>query len=677
MRKLSKYFLFTLICLLSVFALTSCKHDKPDDDDDDKGNKEATGTVTVGSTTELDSTFWTTVWGNNGANAKIRDLIHGYSTVVYTKDEKYELDNTVVEKLTVTENSDGGKTYTIKIAEDLKWSDGKPVTAKDYVGASLLLSNPVFYDVAQKSLSTTDQVKGSLDYAKDTTGLGELDGIDLLGEYEFSITINAVDKTGQSSYPYYYEWSYYSTTPYPMHVLLPNVTIEQGTIGAKLSGVTSEELKAIINESVEGKNNDGYRYKPSVTCGPYTFYSYNAETSTATVVANPEFKGDYAGQKAQIKTIIMKYVTTDTQLEALKNGEVDLIEQISGGTEINSALAAVTESNGQLNYTTFSRSGYGVLAFHSDHSPTRFTEVRQAIAYLLNRQNFMETYTGGYGVLPHGQYGLDQWMVAAATDENGNVLGINEKGEEVALNTYSFNPEKAVELLESVGYIYGDEACTKLFGEGDTVRYRKGEDGKGEALVVEWSKTEPNPVSDTLSTTLVVNAAAVGFKINPTTVDFNTLLYRDYYGAYGDGYPLPEDGCTYEDIQASYNTTDEQDQRVATMFNLGTNFSAGVFEPYYDTCLEYWGWDGGANIAYFYNEGLSKAARKLTEAANDEEYLKAWQEYQYYYNKYLPTLPLYSDLYHEFFSSKLQGYKGNVTCNWSWSQQILYCTVAE
>lgn len=676
MKKLSKYFLFALVCLFSVFTLVACDGDKPVDPVDPDTN-EPKGTVTVGSTTELDSTFWTTVWGNNGANAKIRELIHGYGTVVYTKNEKFELDPTVVKgDVQVTENEDGGKTYTIEINEGLKWSDGQPVTAKDYVGAQLLLSNPVFYQVAEKALSTTGALQGSVAYAEDTSGLGELAGIDLLGDYKFSITMNATDKTGAANYPYYYEWAYYSAAPYPMHVLLPGVTIEQGTEGAKLSGVTSEELLEIIDKSVEN-DGKGYRYNPSVVCGPYKFHSYNAETSTATVVANPEFAGDYAGKKAQIETVILKYVTSDTQLEALKNGEVDLIEQISGGAEINAALAEVTASNGQLNYTTFSRSGYGVLAFHADHSPTRFTEVRQAIAYLLNRQNFMETYTGGYGVLPHGQYGLDQWMVAEATDENGNVLGINEKGEEVALNTYSYNPEKAVELLESVGYIYGDEACTKLFAEGDAVRYRKGEDGKGEALVVEWSKTEPNPVSDTLSTTLVVNAAAVGFKINGTTVDFNTLLYRDYYGAYGDGYPMPEAGWTFEDIMASYNATDEQDARVATMFNLGTNFAAGQFEPYYDTCLEYWGWDGGANIAYFYDEAMSKAARKLTEAASDEEYLKAWQEYQYYYNKYLPTLALYSDLYHEFFNSKIQGYKGNVTANWTWSQQILYCTVAE
>ena len=640
---------------------------------------EPNSSVVVATTTPLSPFLWIPTWGDGGANAKIRELIHGYDTVVYTKNEKYELDPTVVKSLKTTVNEDGGKTYTFEIHDDLKWSDGTPITAKDYVGANLLLSNPVFYEVFSQMTSTSGIVEGSIEYIEDPTGLGEFTGFDLLGDYEFSITINPEDKYGEPNYPYYYEWQYYSTKPYPMHVLLPGVTIEQGEEGAKLSGVTSDELLAIIEKSVEG-DGQGYSYNPSVVCGPYKFCSLEINNGTGesvTVEVNPYFKGDYTGQKPLIKTISLKYVTSDTQLEALKNGEVDLIEQISGGAEINAALAEVTAAEGKLNYTTFSRSGYGVLAFHSDHSPTRFTEVRQAIAYLLNRQDFMDTYTGGYGVLPHGQYGLDQWMVAASTDANGNVLGINENGEKVALNTYAYNPTKAVELLEAAGYIYGDEACTKLFAEGDAVRYRKNEDGTTEPLVVEWSKTEPNPVSDTLASTLVVNAAKVGFKINGTTVDFNTLLYRDYYGANGDGYPLPEPGWTYEDIIASYNTTDEKDVRVATMFNFSTNFDAGVFEPYYDTCLEYWGWDGGANIAYFYDEDMSQAARKLTEAANDEEYLAAWQEYQYYYNKYLPTLALYSEEYHEFFSSKIQGYKDNVTANWTWSQQILYCTVTE
>ena len=75
MKKLSKYFLFAFICLLSVFALVGCGDTQ---DDPDEGT--VSGTVAVGSSTELDATFWTTTWGNNGANAKIRELIHGYGT---------------------------------------------------------------------------------------------------------------------------------------------------------------------------------------------------------------------------------------------------------------------------------------------------------------------------------------------------------------------------------------------------------------------------------------------------------------------------------------------------------------------------------------------------------------------------------------------------------------------
>ncbi len=637
---------------------------------------EPTGTLQVGSSTELSRNFWTTIWGNNGANAKIRDLIYGYGTVVFTKEEKFEIDHTVVKDFKEEVNADGSHTYTFEINEGLKWSDGAPVTAKDYVGSALLTSNSVFYEVAQKDASTSGTVLGSVEYLADKTGLGEFTGVDLLGDYKFAVTVNAENRYGEANYPYYYEYLYYSFAPDPMHILVPGVEIIQGDEGAKFSGVDYDTLKSKIDKSVED-NGNGYRYKPMVSCGPYKFHSFDTESSTCTVTYNPYFQGDYAGQKAQIATVIMKYVTTETQMDALLNGEIDLIEQISGGGEINAGLAQIVKSDGKINFTNYSRCGYGVLAFHADHSPTRFTEVRQAIAYLLNRQDFLDTYTGGYGILPHGRYGLAQWMVARATDASGNIMGIDETGKQVALNPYSYNPEKATELVEAAGYIYGDAACKKLYAEGDEVRYRKNEDGTTEPLTIEWSKTTPNPVSETLMTTLVPNAAAIGLKINGTTVDFNTLLYRDYYGANGDGYGDPSqiEDITYDKIMETYNKGAEQDVRVATMFNLGSNFSLGQFEPYPDYCLEYWGWDGGGNINYFYDEDMATVARGMTEAANDDEYFEAWQKFQYYFNKFLPELPLYSDLYHEFFSSKLKGYKNEVTANWGWSYQILYCTM--
>lgn len=109
------------------------------------------------------------------------------------------------------------------------------------------------------------------------------------------------------------------------------------------------------------------------------------------------------------------------------------------------------------------------------------------------------------------------------------------------------------------------------------------------------------------------------------------------------------------------------------MVNLGTGFNTGLFEPYYDVSIEYWGWDGGANINYLFDQEMLDAAQKMMRAATDEEYLYAWQQYQLRFNILLPSLPLYSDMYHAFYSPKLKNYE--VTAEWTLTEAVLYANI--
>jgi peptide/nickel transport system substrate-binding protein len=627
-------------------------------------------TLTVGSTTEAGVNMFSTFWGNNATNADIRSLTFGYGTVSYQKEAaRYMIDPTVVKDFVVTENTDGSKTYTIEINEGLLWNDGTAIDAKDYVFPMLLSINPVFAKAIGKALTTTGDIVGSKDFAdpaKNADGLAELAGVDLLGTHKFSITINA------DRFPYYYEFLYYSAAPWPLHVIAPAADVVQGTNGAKISGTwTAEALAATVD-----KDGKGYRYDISVTCGPYSLYDFDESTSTATLKINPKFAGDYQGQKPDIENIVFKYVTTATQMQALLNGEIDIIESVSGGDAIIAGLQEV--SYGNINFTTFSRNGFGHIAFHCDapSGPTADVEVRQAIAYLINRNLFLETYTRGYGVLPNGQYGLAQWMVGASEDENGVVQGRDKDGNLVALNSYSYDPAKAVQLLEAAGWNKNATGGAYVqAADGSSVRYKLvGTDLV--KLTVPWANTTGNPVSDLIRAQLLPNAKAVGMEIKDQPMDFNTLLYTHYYGADGDGYGLPkdEDGdgkWTVADIPA-YEAT-ETDAREYHMVNLGTGFNTGLFEPYYDVSIEYWGWDGGANINYLFDQEMLDAALKMMRAANDEEYLEAWQQYQLRFNILLPSLPLYSDMYHAFYSPKLKNY--DVTAEWTLTEAVLYATI--
>ena len=60
-------------------------------------------------------------------------LMSGYALADYNRDYVLDWDPVVVKDHEVIENDDGSKTYRFEINDNLKWSDGSPITAKDYV----------------------------------------------------------------------------------------------------------------------------------------------------------------------------------------------------------------------------------------------------------------------------------------------------------------------------------------------------------------------------------------------------------------------------------------------------------------------------------------------------------------------------------------------------------------
>lgn len=83
-------------------------------------------------------------WSNNATNSGFIGLMSGYALADYNRDYVLDWDPVVVKDHEVIENDDGSKTYRFEINDNLKWSDGSPITAKDYVFSLLLHSSPEF-----------------------------------------------------------------------------------------------------------------------------------------------------------------------------------------------------------------------------------------------------------------------------------------------------------------------------------------------------------------------------------------------------------------------------------------------------------------------------------------------------------------------------------------------------
>ena len=580
---------------------------------------EPTGQMVIGSITQVINEFYDTGFSTSETNYNMYDLIHGgYDTVVFSKEGEFQYNDTVVASHEETENEDGTKTYTVTINDGLVWSDGTPITAKDYVFAALLENSDEMAGVDGYPCNSGYTYVGYdewLDGSADAFA-----GIHLVDDMTFSLTVKAEEL------PYHYDITYALARPRPLHVIAPECDVEDTENGATITGdFTTELLQETIN-NVE----TGYRYNPKVTCGPYLFDNFDEASQQATLKANPEFVGDYRGVKPSIETLVIKTVSSDTMMNELESGSVDLLYGCSGGDTINAGLDLVEE--GKAADTTYMRNGYGKIQFDCSVFPTDSQNVRQAIAYCLDRNEFARQYTGGYGSVVHSFYGLAQW------EYQDSVEWINEN-----LNTYEMNVDAAKELLEADGWNLNADG-TPYSGTG--TRYKE-VDGEIVPLVITWCNSEGNPVSELLATMLPETMAEAGMELQATTTDFATLQNGILHA--GD---------------TMYN-----------MYNLATGFATANSPWYYFSSDE--AWMGNYNTNWIADEELNDAVMPLKSIPyeDSEAWLEAWQNFIKVWNEKLPDIPLYSDEYYDFYSTRVQGWENTAT--WGWQNAVLDAWVSE
>ena len=540
---------------------------------------EKNDTIILGSSTDLSGKFsYATFGGNNpgSSDLDVQNLTVGLETVATTKEGGYQVNETVVKNLEETENEDGSKTYTITLYDDLKFSDGSAVTAKNYVVFPMVFSTPVAAQAAGKDhMSAMSTVGFETFNAYNGTNAGEeatkeLSGLRLIDDYTFSVTISA------DYLPYFYAIAYAGFSAYPTEMWIGDADILDDGNGVYFTDdfyamdgdkfVMADHIYTTAMTPVNG-------YPCS---GPYYVAEYDEADKMATLKVNENFKGNYEGTTAGIGTVVYKKVVSTTQIADLTSGNLDVIAGITGGDETNEAIDLADKSNGAYVYTHYSRAGYGKLGFRADFGPVQFTEVRQAIAYCMDRAQFAKDFTGGFGGVADGPYYTGSWMYKAAVEQG------------MMLNAYATSVDTAIAVLEEGGWIYNAEGGAYT----DGVRYKKiaaedmqeqdktfqskdgayvvTQDAEGNyymPLVLNWYGTTDNPFTDLLMTGFVSNEniIAAGFEIQYTVGEFNPMLDELYqqpvYGYY-QGTPL------------------------YTCFNFATGFTSAAYDYSYNLTID-------------------------------------------------------------------------------------------
>lgn len=681
----------------------------------------AADTLIVGSP-EMNGNF-ISGFGSSAYDNYVIDLTNGAGVIATSKGGNFQVNNTVVESYTAVYEdveTNPNLTYTFTIKSGMKFSDGTEIMAKDYVFAAKLYASLVYKDAgatssylnvvgyeewnqgcyfegyvlpadrAEALASVTydeENYETVIDYSMwtgvadaahsdpldfmdteegfvpdiwgdpmtfephaldcdtehdyDTEPL-DFEGVKLLGDYQFSITLKG------NTLPYFYLLSRLAVNPLPMDTYTVNGTYEF---------LTKAELDAL------GENDThlGYHIKseylnsPTISTGAYKFVEFIPGTHVQ-LELNEHYVGDYRGHTAEIQNLYIRVIPSATDIEHLLNGEIDILPGVVEGDKIMRARA-----EDYINPVTYLRNGYGMIAFATDFGPVADYRVRQAIAYLIDRDTFVDAFLQGWGSTVDGPYGLGQWMYQDSP--------FSDAGDET-LTHYAVDLVKAAELLDAAGWAYQSDGTTAYVQGTDTVRYNS----EGEPLEINWLGTI-SEYSDLLGPILKNGFAEAGIVLNDVQQPFSVLLDNYYYA-----YQMPEEDRTYH------------------MFNLATTFNI-AFDPYGSYHTDWLGtWQNSNQFAdtatnpqipldpeYTRTVGSftvtgEKSIDELTilmrelDPDQTEEFQCYWEMFIIRMNTLLPNIPLYSNEYHHFANSSIKGFEASVF--WDWAASIVDMSIS-
>ena len=167
-------------------------------------------------------------------------------------------------------------------------------------------------------------------------------------------------------------------------------------------------------------------------------------------------------------------------------------------------------------------------------------------------------------------------------------------------------------------------------------------DGELTALDLTMMYPRRNHIADTLQENFLDNLAEAGIRLTPVPEDMEELL-KNYY---------------------------RETDRTTDMIYLGTDFHV-IVDPSItysaDPTPDHQIW----NNTYSDDEELWDLAVDMRKTVPEDyyDYVVKWIRFQERYNEVLPAIPLYSNIYFDFYVSQLQNYQ--ITAHVTWSQAIL------
>ena len=442
--------------------------------------------------------------------------------------------------LLATYATEDAATWTYTIQDGMTWSDGEPVTAED-----------ILFTLQY------DQANGSANFEAQTGEDGKVTEAKYTG-YSLSDDKMSISLTLAS----------------------PNVR--------ELSNMTS--FRIMPKHVYEGKDTVT-EAEGRITCGPYVLESFNKEAGTITFAVN-----EYYPQKPNVEKIVYQlFGNEDTMYLALQQGDIDMVWAYSTGVAGTYQDVLSTDSNVSL-VNVAAANAPAVLAFNNAKGLFSDENLRQAVSYALNYEEFKTYFGSAYAEIPN------RGFVPSTT------VGYTDT-EKLTTDT-----AKADEYMKAAGYTEKNADGFYVNADGAAAAF---------TLTVNAAKETHVGYAEMIKTQL----ETFGIQVNLDAVD------KDAYNAKTSN-KFSENNITMEAAIYGYTAA-------------GMGMGNGLGSIYVDGNHAV---QGGCQV---FDEAFSSILDELKAAKTIEEYYTGAAKLQDYYAAHMPLIALYWDNMMLAYSSKL------------------------
>ena len=588
--------------------------------------------LTAGSTTPMQGKFFTSLWGGSASDMDVQELLHGYNLVKWDSSlVRVRIDHSVVAGFVVQDDHQGNRTYYLTLQDDLRYSDGSAVTAYDYAFSLLFQMDPVISQLGGRP-GDYSWLLGSGEYLS-----GEekaLAGLRVIDSQRLQIRVKA------EALPCYFEMDRLNLKPYPIGQIAPGCEVKDDGQGAYLTQpLQADTLRAAVLDPEKG-----YLSHPQVVSGPYVLTGFDG--TTADFEINPYYKGNEEGSVPRIQKLHYTLADNKDMISQLGQGRFGLLNKVAKGDALHEGIRLVETAGHQYTMCNYPRVGLMMLWFAGNTQTAADTAVREAIAWCLDREQFVRGYVGPFGHVMDVYCGLGHWTFSLADGAAQAVSedGMNDTAETDSaaqawaqitldgLTAYHLDIGKATGLLEKDGWTL-DAGGNRYAGEG--VRCKETANGL-KALEITLGLPESQETAEAFEAVFVPALEQAGFRVTLRQMPLE-LLQQIYQG---------------------------KAETEADLIYLGDNFNI-AFDP----------------DVFYTAEGegeLARAHRKLHEMALDmvrtapgdlTGYMRKWVRLQEEINRTLPLIPIYSNIYFDFYTRELYDY--SLEDRVTWTQAIV------